>query len=78
MLVSYYFFIENITFLVSPNGEVYPEEELPPNDRTLKGFIWRISERPETIEDLFDEKDREDQFPEIISLKFPEEESKNK
>ena len=70
--------IENITFLVSPNGEVYPEEELPPNDRTLKGFIWRISERPETIEDLFDEKDRENQFPEIISLKFPEEESKNK
>ena len=70
--------IANITFLVSPNGEVYPEEELPPNDRTLKGFIWRISERPETIEDLFDEKDREDQFPEIISLKFPEEESKNK
>ena len=70
--------IENITFLVSPNGEVYPEEELPLNDRTLKGFIWRISERPETIEDLFDEKDREDQFPEIISLKFPEEKSKNK
>ena len=70
--------IENITFLVSPNGDVYPEEELPLNDRTLKGFIWRITERPETIEDLFDEKDREDQFPEIISLKFPKEESKNK
>ena len=70
--------IENITFLVSPNGDVYPEEELPLNDRTLKGFIWRITEKPETIEDLFDEKDREDQFPEIISLKFPEEESKNK
>jgi lipopolysaccharide export system protein LptA len=70
--------IENITFLVSPNGDVYPEEELPVNDRTLKGFIWRITERPETIEDLFDEKDREDQFPEILSLKFPEEESKNK
>ena len=70
--------IENITFLVSPNGDVYPEEELPLNDRTLKGFIWRITEKPETIEDLFDEKDREDQFPEILSLKFPEEESKNK
>ena len=70
--------IENITFLVSPNGDVYPEEELPLNDRTLKGFIWRITERPETIEDLFDEKDREEQFPEILSLKFPEEESKNK
>ena len=70
--------IENITFLVSPNGDVYPEEELPLNDRTLKGFIWRITEKPETIEDLFDEKDREDQFPEILSLKFPKEESKNK
>ena len=70
--------IEDITFLVSPNGDVYPEEELPLNDRTLKGFIWRITERPETIEDLFDEKDREDQFPEILSFKFPEEEPKNK
>ena len=70
--------IEDITFLVSPNGDVYPEEELPLNDRTLKGFIWRITERPETIEDLFDEKDREDQFPEISYLKIPEEEPKNK
>ena len=70
--------IEDITFLVSPNGDVYPEEELPLNDRTLKGFIWRITERPETIEDLFDEKDGEDQFPEILSLKFPEEKPKNK
>ena len=70
--------IEDITFLVSPNGDVYPEEELPLNDRTLKGFIWRITERPETIEDLFDEKDREDQFPKILSLKFPEEKTKNK
>ena len=70
--------IEDITFLVSPNGDVYPEEELPLNDRTLKGFIWRITERPETIEDLFDEKDRENQFPEILSFKFPEEEPKDK
>jgi len=70
--------IEDITFLVSPNGDVYPEEELPLNDRTLKGFKWRITERPETIEDLFDEKDREDQFPKILSLKFPEEKPKNK
>ena len=70
--------IEDITFLVSPNGDVYPEDELPLNDRTLKGFIWRITERPETIEDLFDEKDRENQFPEILSFNFPEEESKDK
>ena len=70
--------IEDITFLVSPNGDVYPEDELPLNDRTLKGFIWRITERPETIEDLFDEKDGENQFPEILSFNFPEEEPKDK
>ena len=66
--------IDNITFLVSPNGNVYPEDELPENDRTLKGFIWRISERPETIEDLFDENDKEEQFPEILKFQYPEEE----
>ncbi len=51
--------IGEITFLVSPNGNVYPEEELPKNERTLKGFTWRFAQRPERIEDLFDENDRE-------------------
>ena len=65
--------IDEITFLVSPNGNVYPEDELPENDRTLKGFTWRILQRPETIEDLFDENDREEQFPEILKFQYPEE-----
>ncbi|MDA9572480.1 hypothetical protein N9R44_03840 [Flavobacteriaceae bacterium] len=65
--------IDDITFLVSPNGNVYPEDELPKNDRTLKGFIWRIAQRPETIEDLFDENDKEEQFPEILKFQYPEE-----
>jgi len=64
--------INDITFLVSPNGDVYPEEELPINERTLKGFTWRKEERPETINDLFDENDKEDQFPEILKFKYPE------
>ena len=65
--------IDEITFLVSPNGNVYPKDELPENDRTLKGFTWRILQRPETIEDLFDENDREEQFPEILKFQYPEE-----
>jgi len=65
--------IDEITFLVSPNGDVYPEDELPGNERTLKGFSWRIVQRPETIEDLFDENDKAEQFPEILKFKFPEE-----
>jgi lipopolysaccharide export system protein LptA len=51
--------IETITFLVSPSGDVFPEDELPLNERTLKGFIWRINERPETVEDLFSDEDNE-------------------
>lgn len=65
--------IDEITFLVSPNGDVYPEDELPENERTLKGFSWRIVQRPKTIEDLFDENDKAEQFPEILKFKFPEE-----
>lgn len=68
--------IDDITFLVSPIGDVYPEEEIPRNDRTLKGFVWRIKERPETVEDLFDEKDKADQFPDILKFKFPVESEK--
>ena len=68
--------IDDITFLVSPIGDVYPEDEIPLNDRTLKGFIWRIKERPETVEDLFDENDEADQFPEILKFQFPEESEK--
>ena len=63
--------IDEITFLVSPNGNVYPEDELPINDKTLKGFTWRIVQRPETIEDLFDENDQEEQFPEILKFQYP-------
>lgn len=65
--------IDEITFLVNPNGNVYPEDELPENDRILKGFTWRILQRPETIEDLFDENDLEEQFPEILKFQYPEE-----
>lgn len=68
--------IDDITFLVSPIGDVYPEEEIPINDRTLKGFVWRIKERPETVKDLFDEKDKADQFPDILKFKFPVESEK--
>ncbi len=46
--------IGDITFLVAPEGNVYPEEDIPENERTLKGFVWRIEERPEKVEDLFD------------------------
>ena len=64
--------ISNITFLVTPNGDVYPEDELPINERTLKGFTWRKNERPESVNDLFDNNDLEDVFPSILKFKYPD------
>ena len=64
--------INDITFLNAPIGDVYPEDELPINERTLKGFTWRKKERPETLNDLFDKNDKEDQFPSILKFKYPE------
>ena len=62
--------ISDITFLVAPNGDVYPEDDLPINERTLKGFTWRKNERPESVNDLFDKNDKEDQFPTILKFKY--------
>jgi lipopolysaccharide export system protein LptA len=62
--------ISDITFLVAPNGDVYPEDDLPINERTLKGFTWRKNERPESVNDLFDKNDKEDQFPSILKFKY--------
>ena len=70
--------INDITFLVAPIGEVYPEEELLENDRTLKGFTWRKEERPNNIIDLFDENDKEELFPDILKFRYPKTQPKQK
>ena len=45
--------IEDISFYVSPEGDVFPDKELDPNLRKLEGFLWREEERPKTLADLF-------------------------
>lgn len=49
--------IEDITFFTNPDGDIFPESELPENSRKLKGFVWRGDERLKTWEDIFDEDD---------------------
>jgi len=34
-------------------GKTHPEIEFPENEKILKGFHWRDSERPRSVEDLF-------------------------
>lgn len=37
------------------DGKTYPEDDFPDNERILKGFVWRETERPRSVEDLFSE-----------------------
>ena len=64
--------IEDITFFVSPDGLLFPERELPLNERKLKGFFWREHERPKNISDLFSKEDKQFQIRAIENLKTPE------
>ncbi len=64
--------IEDITFFVSPNGDLFPDKDLPINERKLDGFIWREDERPDTIPELFSEEDNLFQPTEIKEMNVPE------
>ena len=47
--------IEDITFFTNPDGDIFPEKDLPESSRKLKGFIWRGDERIMSKDDIFDE-----------------------
>ena len=64
--------IEDISFFVSPDGNLFPDKDLPLNERKLEGFIWREDERPNTIQELFSKEDNQFQPTEIIEVSIPE------
>ena len=64
--------IVDITFYVSPDGDLFPEKDLPQNERILEGFIWREDERPNEIDDLFSEEDNLYVPKEINAIVTPE------
>jgi len=74
--------IEDLTFFTNPDGDIYPETELPENSRKLKGFIWRGDERILTKDAIFDEDDNNIVLPIIRGISNPididaEEEERN-
>ncbi len=75
--------IENLTFTTDPDGDIFPDFELPENSRKLKGFIWRGDERILTKDDIFDEDDLNVKLVSIRGIDNPididaEEEERNK
>lgn len=63
--------IEDITFFINPDGDIFPEKDLPEESRKLKGFIWRGEERLFSKEDIFDEDDNNVQLVEIRGIDSP-------
>jgi len=63
--------IEDITFITNPDGDIFPEKDLPVEARKLKGFIWRGDERIHTKDDIFDEDDNNIELPTIRGLDHP-------
>ena len=52
--------VDEITFFKQVDGDLFPEKDLPENDRKLKGFIWRADERILSKDDIFPPEENED------------------
>ncbi|MEO9513801.1 MAG: OstA-like protein [Flavobacteriaceae bacterium] len=63
--------IEDITFFINPDGDIFPDKDLPKESRKLKGFIWRGDERILTKEDIFDEDDNNIELVKIRGIDNP-------
>jgi lipopolysaccharide assembly outer membrane protein LptD (OstA) len=52
--------VDEITFFKQVDGDLFPEKDLPENDRKLKGFIWREEERILSKDDIFPPEENQD------------------
>ena len=52
--------VDEITFFQQVDGDLFPEKDLPENDRKLKGFIWRGEERIKSKDDIFPPEENQD------------------
>lgn len=63
--------IKDITFFVNPDGDIFPEADLPVESRKLKGFVWRGDERILSKDDIFDEDDNNIELVKIRGIDDP-------
>lgn len=61
--------IETITFFQQVDGNIFPEEEFPENERLFKGFKWRGDERIKSKDDIFPEEENKYNDKMIIESK---------
>lgn len=65
--------VTDVYYYTNVDGTLYPESELPPNARELKGFNWRGEEQLHSKEDLF-EGEPPLELVKIQGIPLPEEE----
>ena len=46
--------VKDITFITQPDATLYPLHLIKLSDMKLEGFNWRMQERPEKVEDIFE------------------------
>ena len=46
--------LDGLLFLTKPEAIMHPMDKIEEKDRFLKGFIWRVDEKPKSKEDIFD------------------------
>jgi len=63
--------VEDLTFITNPDGDIFPEKDLPVESRKLKGFIWRGDERIMTKDDIFDDDDNNIELVTIRGIDNP-------
>ena len=60
--------IDELIFYTNPDGDIFPETDLPVDSRKLKGFIWRGDEQILSKDDIFDEDDNNIQLVKIRGI----------
>lgn len=63
--------VEDLTFFVDPDGDIFPEKDLEEELRILKGMVWRGDERIMTKDDIFDEDDNNIKLVVIQGIENP-------
>ena len=65
--------VTDVYYYKQIDGNLFPEEELPPNAREFKGFNWRGEEQLHSVDDLF-KGEPPLELPRIKGIPLPEEE----
>ncbi len=63
--------IEDITFFVQPDGDIFPQDQWSQQSQKLQGFIWRGDERIMSKDEIFDEDDNNIQLVKIRGIDNP-------